>query len=454
VPALAVAAASLALAAVPAAHAAFPGANGRLSFTSDRDANGNIFSVDPAGTDLVRLTVDPADDAQSAWSPDGSRVAFRSRRDGHYEVYVMNADGSGQTRLTTTIAGTASNPPSSSQPSWSPDGRRLLFRSNRAGHYDVWVMNADGSDPRALTDDAPDDRYPGFSPDGTRIVFRSDRDGDPEIWTLAAGGGDLRQLTFNDRFDSAPAWSPDGTRIAFERALDPTIDNQATAEIHVMQADGSGAVALTSNQSLDEGPAWSPDGTRIAFTSTRDGNSEIYVMRADGSEPTRLTAAASVEESPDWQALPAGTTPTVPGTTPPPADDVPVLSRLSLDPRRFAPRRRGRTPSVSERTLVRYSLSIAARVTFAIEVARSGVRRGGRCVRRRSGRRRTPRCTRYVRLPQTFVRTGRAGDNSLSFAGRPGGRVLAAGRYRLVATPRTATGKAGRGARASFRILR
>ncbi len=302
-------AALLAGASTPA-HAAFPGTNGAISFSS----GGDIVSM-PLGGSWTRLTSDPADDAQSAWSPDGKRIAFRSRRDGRYEVYVANADGSGQQRLTTTPSpGTFS-----SQPSWSPDGKRMLFRSNRNGgpDADVYVMNADGTDVRRVAARLGDDRYPSFSPDGNRILFRNDVDGDTEIYTMATDGGDLRRLTNNELFDGGPSWSPDGTRIAFERGPGTGSEAGGAADVWIMKADGSEARRLTTDTAHDEGAIWSPDGTKIVFTSERSGNSDIWVMGADGSGQIAVTSAPTREESPDWQPVPAPPPITPPVTTPP-----------------------------------------------------------------------------------------------------------------------------------------
>jgi dipeptidyl aminopeptidase/acylaminoacyl peptidase len=274
--------------------AVFPGLNGRISFSSVSGGSGDLFTIAPDGSSgWQRLTSDPADDAQSAWSPDGSRVAFRSRRDGNYEVYVMESDGSRQTRLTTTPP-----PMFSTQPSWSPDGERLLFRSSRDGDPELWIMSRDGSDPQQLTQHPADERYPGFSLDGRQIVFISDRDGDFEIYVMDPSGSNVRQLTDNSVLDTGPAWSPDGTQIAFASERD------GKGEIYVMNVDGSNQRRLTFNGAQDTGPAFSPDGAKIAFTSERDANAEIYVMNADGSAQTRLTNASTLEQSPDWQALP------------------------------------------------------------------------------------------------------------------------------------------------------
>jgi dipeptidyl aminopeptidase/acylaminoacyl peptidase len=415
---------ALALVAILAspAQAAFPGSNGRIAFTSDRDGNGNIFSALPDGSGLTRLTTDPRDDAQAAWSPDGRRIAFRSRRDGQFEVYVMGAAGSDQTRLTTTLTGTATNPPSSTQPSWSPDGRRLLFRSNRDGDYDIWVMDADGSDVEQVLNDPGDERYPGFSPDGRKIVFRSDRDGDPEIFVMDANGTNIVQLTSNDLFDSAPAWSPDGTQIAFERAVSETGPGHPTYEIWVMDADGFNQRQLTVNSTHDEGPAWSPDGTQIAFTTERDGNSEIYRMSIDGSDPGAVTPDPALEESPDWQPIPV--------SEPPPSGS-PVLHSLTVTPRRFRARRAGGSIGRSG-ARVRYRLDDAVPVIFRVE--RKSL--GGR-----------------LRLRGSFRHGGRRGRNAFRFTGRLRGRRLRPGEYYLVAEPRAA-GASGVARRFRFAILR
>jgi Tol biopolymer transport system component len=451
---------TLALLAPAGAGAAFPGVDGRICYTSDRDGNGNLFSIFPDGSDFRRLTTDPADDAQCAWSPDGNRIAFRAKRDGHYEVYVMNADGSNQTRLTTTPQVEDPPPPSdeqSSQPSWSADANRMLFRSNRDGDYDIWAMNADGTSQTQVLNDPGDERYPGFSPDCGRIVFRSDRDGDTEIYVMNADGTAVVQLTSNDIFDSAPAWSPDGTQIAFERSLagrnpdgspnrEGNGDGYPTDEIWVMKADGTNQRQLTDNSAHDEGPAWSPDGTQIVFTSERDGNSEIYVMNADGTDQRRFTNDPALDESPDWGPQP-GTVPRSCGDEPggggdgsksPPGSTARnVLHALRLHPTRFHARHSG--GSISRRGIrVRYRLDIPATVIFSID----------RIVARRSAAKPLTK-----KLTGTFRHSGREGTNEFRFTGRLRGKRLTPGQYYLVATPQL-TGTKTVSHRVRFRILR
>ena len=312
--ALSLAVLGLVAAAAPApAQASWPGLNGWLSFSSNRfdtPASGDIFAMPLLALPQVQLTNARPDDAQSAWSPDGRRIAFKSRRDRNNELYVMDADGSAETRLTNSFG------VSEGQPFWSPDGKHLLYRKTQDNpivqNADIWELDVDPANPspRPVLERAGDERYPSFSPDGTKIVFRGDHDlvdhsGDEELYVMGADGTNIVQLTHNDVFDSAPAFSPDGTRIVFESARDS--GNPLALDIYVMNADGSDVRRLTADPAHDEGPVFSPDGTKIAFTSERGGSSDIWVMNADGSGLRRLTDDPSRDESPDWQPVPFAT---------------------------------------------------------------------------------------------------------------------------------------------------
>ena len=236
---------------------------------------------------LRNLTRHPASDVYPTWSPDGSRIAFRTGRDGNDEIYVMNADGSDPANLT-------NDPGSDGNPSWSPDGSRIAFRSERDGNFDVYVMNADGTDLVRLTNNPGYDGSASWSPDGQKIAFATYRDDKADIYVMEADGSDPVNLTNDWGFDDLPVWSPDGTRIAFQSYRD------GNYEIYVMNADGSNLVNLTNHLASDTTPSWSPDGTRIAFRSQRDGHREVYVMNADGSNLVNLTNHPAEDATPVW----------------------------------------------------------------------------------------------------------------------------------------------------------
>jgi len=218
-----------------------------------------------------------------------TKIAFVSARDGSQEVYVMNADGTNPTRLTNN------NAADDLEISWSPDGTKIAFRSKRDGNNEIYVMNADGTDQVNLTNHPMSDYGVSWSPDGTKIAFNSNRDGGEwEIYVMNADGTDQTRLTNNTVADEYPSWSPDGTKIAFSSTRNRNND------VYVMNADGTDQVNLTNHLADDGWASWSPDGTKIAFGSTRDGNWEIYVMNADGTNPTRLTNNAADDYNPSW----------------------------------------------------------------------------------------------------------------------------------------------------------
>ena len=269
------------------------GDTGRIAFVSNQE----IFVMNADGTGQTQLTDNTVFDGEPSWSPDGTRIAFRSERDGGYwEIYVMNADGTGRTQLTTA---------GGYGPQWSPDGSKIAFyeyENGNEGPY-IYVMNEDGTDKTRLTDNTGGDSDPAWSPDGSKIAFSSYRDagGSGEIYVMTADGTGQTRLTVSTAWDGTPAWSPDGSRIAFTTMWVPDIDMSANRDICVMNADGTNPTQLTYHPWMDAQPTWSPDGTRIAYTSYRDGDGwEIYVMNDDGTGQTRLTVNTAFDLSPAW----------------------------------------------------------------------------------------------------------------------------------------------------------
>jgi len=262
---------------------------GRIVYTSARDGNLEIYLIGSSGS--VRLTNNAARDFDPVLSPDGGKIAFVSERDGNRDIYVMDADGTDPVRLTSHPAGDV-------EPAFSPDGSRIVFASYRVDYdagltqlvTDLWVMNADGTGQARLTffDHSMGASSPGFSPDGLRIVFALAF----EIWIVDADGSNPGPLTTEGN-NFAPSFSPDGARIVFASDL-----NGSFPDVWVMNADGTSRLRLTTANSGAGTPTFSPDGTRIAFGSTRNGNDDIYLIDAGGGNEVRLTADPALDVRP------------------------------------------------------------------------------------------------------------------------------------------------------------
>jgi YVTN family beta-propeller protein len=226
-----------------------------------------------------------------AYSPDGRQIVFASNRHGDNEIFVMNADGSNQRRLTTS-------PGRDAHPQFSPNGKKIAFQSPRGGDgsdTNLYVMNADGSQQVKITNHKGFAGVPCWSPDGKHILYqwRDDTTNDKRwhIYLVNTDGLNPRRLSSDAANNQVPNWSPDGKRILFYS--DKTGNNQ----IYVMNADGSNVTRVTNNGANDYAAFWSRDGKRIVFCSDRDGSREVYTMNADGSMQRRVTSGATAFQS-------------------------------------------------------------------------------------------------------------------------------------------------------------
>jgi Tol biopolymer transport system component len=281
--------------------------NGKIVFVSKRDGNFEIYSMKPDGSGVKRLTNNAADDTEPNWSPDGTHIAFTSNRDGDKEIYVMDADGGNQKRLTFRVGFDLSW---NFQPAWSPDGSKIAFVKDpnvRGTSPGIFVMNADGSNPQRLTDNASLNDMPAWSPDGTKIVFRSNRLGSrSDIFVMNAdGSAPVRLPTQSLSIVEHPSFSPGGRSIVFNGH---PVDGQGG--IYIFYYDIPNSLSkVVGTTSLDSQPAWAPDGEHLVFLRYGSGNGDLVMKRVDGSEPTPLAASPDFDGLPDWQRLsPGGTT--------------------------------------------------------------------------------------------------------------------------------------------------
>jgi TolB protein len=272
---------------------------------------GMVPGVWAEGVTVTRLT--NVINAYPHSSPDGERVVFQSNRTGMAQIFVMNADGSDVRQLTDRELGAET-------PKWSPDGQTILFAAYLGENdNDLFVMDPEGDNVQQLTDGPGYDGHPSWSADGERIIFNSDRTSpDPEapwnrrwheIFSIRADGTDLRQHTTQQTICTYPGYAPDGERIVYRKIVEgpglswdlSTITRNS--EVFVANVDGSDEMNLTSNAAFDGWPAWSPDGAWIVFSSNRAGPAnvgQLYVVSPDGGDARKVTEGPWGYAQPTW----------------------------------------------------------------------------------------------------------------------------------------------------------
>jgi len=263
-------------AAVPASSAPVPvwASKGEIAYKCGNDA---LCLVRPDGSGNRNLlgVAHPWPQWDAAFSLDGTMVAFRGYYglgDGDYALYVVGANGYAVHRLTRSIAGS---------PSWSPDGKWIVFETSGKGA--IWKVHPDGTGLTrvASATGADYDASPAWSPNGRTIAFVHYHRGRGQIWLMRADGSGARLLHADARdSDEMPAWSHDGTRIAFEVQAWPR------SWIEVMRSDGTRVRTLTSPDAWN--PVWLPGDAGIAYLSPANGSGRLFVMRPDGNDVHRL----------------------------------------------------------------------------------------------------------------------------------------------------------------------
>jgi len=268
---------------------------GWITFTASIGGRRDVWLIRPDGTDELNLTGDfPNGFAEApVWAPDGSGIAYDAipNADVSRDIYFMTLVDREQRPLT-------SLPGFDCYPSFSPDGTKIVYMSERDGNRDLFIMDLEGNELLQLTDHIGYDYEPAWSPDGEQIAFTSRRTGNSEIFIINADGTDLRQLTDQWGLDWRPTWSPDGEWIAFETW------RNGNADIYMMRPDGSDLTQLTDNPAEDGHPTFSPDGRYIVFHSTRAGNFQLFILDlSDPANPWHLPTESPYALLPAWSPV-------------------------------------------------------------------------------------------------------------------------------------------------------
>ena len=233
------------------------------------------------------VTVDPS------FSPDGKRMVYITVVAGKEQLFTAGADGANPVQITRDDY-------DHEDPAWSPDGRKIAFVSLKGGGEVISMLNPDGSGAEALTPAEVRAIHPNWAPDSRTLAYCTDDDLKPpakneseiDVIDLAT-----RKITrvISGGVNTYPAYSPDGRRMAFRRIL-----GELNSEVFIANADGSGQGNLTSHAAFDGWPSWSPDGTQIAFASNRRANYQVFVMRPDGTDVRLVANTEGRATAPVW----------------------------------------------------------------------------------------------------------------------------------------------------------
>ncbi len=257
----------------------------------------DIYLVRASGGESTRLTFDNRQVDGLAWSEDGGEIIYSSLHAGTDSLWRISTSGGNPRR----VAAAGLN---ASEVAVAGRGHRLAY-TERKHDSNIWRVpigrdRKSGSEPVQLIASTQEDDSPQYSPDGKKIVFASNRSGQYEIWTCDPDGHNQTQLTsLNSPWTGSPRWSPDSKRIAFDSRP------EGQADIFVVDADGGTPRRLTTSNSTDIVPSWSADGRWIYFDSDRTGSQQIWKTTANGEKTLQVSRTGGFEsfESADGKVL-------------------------------------------------------------------------------------------------------------------------------------------------------
>ncbi len=321
-----------------------------LAYTTDERGNLDVLVQPLSGGQAIRIAETDADEGEPAWSPDGSRLAFVSARDhgGRFGVALnvsalepyLNAKF-GDIYLAPALGGAAVKLVEDGYyPSWSPDGKRIVFMSNREGRIGLWTVLADGGAPVPLTRDDSINYQPAWSPDGKWVAYGSGTPGNFVLKAVASSGGTPVVLAEDYGFVSRPTWSADGKDVLFsgerngvlnvwklawdgsrpeppsrvtlgqgqDTSVSASRDGRKLAfaavrndpNIWELDVESGRLRAVTSGTNRADYPQLSPDGKTLLVQSNRTGDLAVWTTDLEGRFLSQLTAGQSTEPQAHW----------------------------------------------------------------------------------------------------------------------------------------------------------
>lgn len=269
----------------------------KIAFHSNMDGDSDIYLIKPDGTGLINVTDDEYNNYLPSWSPNGQKIAYVVLPEG--SIYLTDPEGKNKEKINAFGYALC--------PDWSPNGNKIVYMSkiNKDPGFNIFLINANGTNPLQLTDNNFIDAYPKWSPDGNKIAFISNRNGSYELFVMNIDGSNIKYLASLTDIKElgiikalSISWSPDGKKIAFSS------DKQGNFDIYIINADSTNLTNITNTENNEALPSWSPDGLYITFISIdENGKEQLYIMNKDGSGKRKITNFQFNSGNPDWSPV-------------------------------------------------------------------------------------------------------------------------------------------------------